>query len=151
MKKYQVFIDQINQQYVEVVADDEEQAKQKAKVKWRTEVAFPHVTAVEGGEEAWPQYKLDSDDLAVLAVLRFHLDEYMYGGYKFLSDTKLNRKQLERIIKKLKGLGLVEYAKGLMTEDGEVAGSGFAITYSKRDEVYEILKAAGADDPWEGY
>lgn len=57
-------------------------------------------------------------------------------AYKHLEDeTGFGRKELEQIIKTFKIWGYVKSYKGLMTEEGEVAGSGFGIAPEKRDEV----------------
>lgn len=40
-------------------------------------------------------------------------------------DTHCKRPELQKIIKRLKELDYIEFWRGLMTEDGEVAGSGW--------------------------
>lgn len=57
-------------------------------------------------------------------------------AYKHLEEeTGLERKELEQIIKVLKAWNYVKTYTGLMTDEGEVAGSGFGINPDKRDEV----------------
>lgn len=47
-------------------------------------------------------------------------------NYSILSrQLKVDRKYLEPAIKNLKSFGYLEFWRGLMTEDGEVAGSGW--------------------------
>lgn len=45
-KGYRVWIDQINQTYIDVKAESPEQAREKARRKWRKET-FPETTQVE--------------------------------------------------------------------------------------------------------
>lgn len=84
--------------------------------------------------------QLNKNQIAILKVLSDG-----YGGercyyYRYLEgDTGLDRKTLEIEIKELKKIGFVEAVRGLMTEDGEVAGSGFTIPYRKMKEVEPLL------------
>jgi len=45
--RYRVWLEQINQQWVEVIADSEREAMDKARRKWRRDVAQPMVTYIE--------------------------------------------------------------------------------------------------------
>lgn len=78
---------------------------------------------------------------------------YAYGrdnclSYKHLEeDTGLERKELEKIIKVLKAWNYVKAYKGLMTEDGEVAGSGFGVNPEKRDEIELGVEWRGNNSP----
>lgn len=72
------------------------------------------------------------DERKVLRVLeRIRGD---YEAFCFLSfrpicrRTKLTHNQVRRCCRSLKRKGLAEYGRGLWTEDGEVAGSGYACT-----------------------
>ena len=47
MKKFKVFVSQVNRQVVEVSAKDEEEAREKGYRKWRKEYAHSHVQEVE--------------------------------------------------------------------------------------------------------
>lgn len=77
----------------------------------------------------------------ILSILQHgYGGEFCYNYGHLVSDTKLDRKTLEKEIKQLKDMGLVETHKGLLTEDGEVAGSGFTIPYKKMAELEGILK-----------
>ncbi len=51
------------------------------------------------------------------------------------SETKLDRKAVRKACRSLARKGLAGYYRGLMTEDGEVAGSGYSITYAGRDFI----------------
>lgn len=75
-------------------------------------------------------------------------DEECYNYAYLEGDTGLSRKWLQPIIAKLRQLGYVEYWRGLMTDDGEVAGSGFCrsragneIVYAEEDRIYAELRA----------
>ena len=56
-------------------------------------------------------------------------------NYRILSNsTKFSRSYLETIIKKLKENDMIEYHRGLMTDEGQVAGSGWC--RSKKGNEY---------------
>lgn len=70
-------------------------------------------------------------------------DDYVYR-YSWIEDySGLNRRQAEKAVRELRQAKYLEYVKGLMTEDGEVAGSGHAIGYGKRDDIIKLLKKRG--------
>ena len=58
--------------------------------------------------------------------------------FKHFDDLGLTRKELSKEFKILREAGLVYYSKGLMTDEGEVAGSGYGI--NNEDEVWELLE-----------
>jgi hypothetical protein len=73
----------------------------------------------------------------VLAFLAADLADD-FGYYRFSSisaETRLNRKQVRRACRALKRKGFAEYGRGLWTEDGEPAGSGYRATKSGADQV----------------
>ena len=53
--------------------------------------------------------------------------------FSHFDELNLTRKELSKEFKILRESGLVEFCRGLMTEDGEVAGSGYGM-----DSVEEI-------------
>lgn len=55
LKYYRVYIQQINQTYVEVNAFDDIEAMAKAKEKWRKECAIPHVVWVDETTKPRPE------------------------------------------------------------------------------------------------
>jgi len=56
--------------------------------------------------------------------------------FDYISDeADLDRKEVRKACRSLARKGLAGYYRGLMTEDGEVAGSGYSITYAGRDFV----------------
>lgn len=77
----------------------------------------------------------------ILSVLQHgYGGEWCYNYSQLEGETKLDRATLQKEIKELKRLGLVVVEHGLMTDDGEVAGSGFTIPYLKMKELDNILK-----------
>lgn len=66
------------------------------------------------------EVKLTKDEEHILAEL--YSDSEMCLNYSWLTGE---RKELELIIKRLKELDYIEFHRGLMTEDGQVAGSGW--------------------------
>ena len=64
--------------------------------------------------------------------------EYMEHckGYDRLEG---HEKELKKEIKLLREYGYVEYHRGLMTEEGEVAGSGFCRNMDRNDEINELI------------
>lgn len=77
---------------------------------------------------------------------QYQILEYMYGEYdtyypySYWVEYDRDLKTVKRIIKELKDMGVVEYRRGLMNEEGEVAGSGHGIPYGKHDEVVKLIE-----------
>lgn len=68
-------------------------------------------------------------------------EEWCYP-YKYLeSQTGYEREELKPEVKKLRDLGYVEFHRGLMDEEGMVAGSGFGLNYQKWREVRDVIEA----------
>lgn len=60
--------------------------------------------------------------------------------FDYISDgTNLDRKAVRKACRSLARKGLAGFYRGLMTDDGEVAGSGYSITYYGRDFVDKDL------------
>ncbi len=59
-------------------------------------------------------------------------------GFAMFNDLGLTKKELSKEFKILKEAGLVFYARGLMTEEGEVAGSGYGI--DDEDKTWELTE-----------
>jgi hypothetical protein len=53
-------------------------------------------------------------------------------------DTGKTKEELKKMLEPLKKLGFVKTYNGLMTEDGEVAGSGFGITSQQALHLIEL-------------
>lgn len=67
-------------------------------------------------------------------------DGAWYASFKLISRHSgvPDLKQVRRIVRRLARQGFAEFRNGLMSEEGEVAGSGYAITdagLKKLDEV----------------
>lgn len=65
-----------------------------------------------------------------------------YGGIMFdleLIQNNENLSELKKSVQHLKKLGYVITERGLMDDDGMVAGSGFSLAYEKRREVRDLL------------
>lgn len=64
------------------------------------------------------------------------LEGSCYFGFKTISKASgLDRKEARRIVRHLARNNLAEYAKGLVTEDGELAGAGYRITEAGRERL----------------
>lgn len=82
---------------------------------------------------------LTKDQYEILKEM--HAGEYdHYYYYAYWVEKNRDLPAVKRIIKELKELGIVEYSRGLMTEEGEVAGSGHGIPYGKHDEVIRLIE-----------
>ena len=64
---------------------------------------------------------------AVLTALAEN-EGYFFGFATLMFETKMERRDVRRIVRHLARKGLTEYAKGLWNEDGEPCGSGYRIT-----------------------
>lgn len=83
--------------------------------KWKYDEITPHM----------PTYYTPSEN--EVKIIRALSDEYYYP-YSYIEDeTGLSRSEAKESIDKLRMVGVVRFARGLMTEEGEVAGSGFGI------------------------
>ncbi len=71
--------------------------------------------------------KLNEYEAKVLTVLRDHAGDFGYLSFATISaNTGLERKVVRRACRSLTRKGLAEFARGLCTEDGGMAGSGYA-------------------------
>lgn len=70
----------------------------------------------------------------LIALVKAH---HEYGGdyedwclymKQIAADAEIDIKQVRRPVRSLARKGLTKYVRGLMTEDGEVAGSGYCAT-----------------------
>lgn len=79
-------------------------------------------------------YTPTKDEVQILKKLRPD-DEY-YSSYDSICDmTGFTRERAKKAIDNLRSMGVVDYQKGLMNDDGEVAGSGFALGDPVRAEA----------------
>ena len=65
-------------------------------------------------------------------------DEFCYSYRHF--EGKYTRDELKVAMKELRDRGLVEFHRGLMNEDGEVAGSGFCRAHGMDLEIAQLLE-----------
>ena len=85
--------------------------------------------------------ELPPHQLLVLIALDEHYCSYLGAGEFFLpfkaisSVTGLDRAQVKRAVRRLARCGFAEYSRGLMSEDGEVAGSGYACTKAGHEHL----------------
>lgn len=80
--------------------------------------------------------ELTENEIKVLGVLAGETDTWGEQCLPFSwieEDTKFDRKTIRKACRVLREKGLVVYLRGLMTEDGEVAGSGYHISPEGRE------------------
>ncbi|WP_319413918.1 hypothetical protein [uncultured Cohaesibacter sp.] len=84
-------------------------------------------------------------------VLRLLADAYeanqdlCYLPLKMLETPEINREIVRAILIDLRKDGLATYAKGLWSDDGELAGSGYAVTPEGRNYLGELELNHGTD------
>lgn len=72
---------------------------------------------------------LSADEQRVLKALTAVSDDYSFLAFKTISKrTRLPRERVRRACRSLTRKGLAKYQRGLWTEDGTPAGSGYAAT-----------------------
>lgn len=107
--------------------------------KWKYEEITPHMPSY---------YTPTENEVKIIRVLTS--DEYYYG-YDYICDqTQLDRAAAKEAIDKLRLIGVVRFARGLMNEDGEVCGSGFGIESETRAEalLYRYFLNKGDIPEW---
>ncbi len=85
--------------------------------------------------------KINENEQKVLLELStiWGYDENFYAFDQLANLTKLDRKQVRRACRSLAKKGLAEFGRGLMDDDGMVAGSGYAATKKGHDLISEII------------
>ena len=74
-----------------------------------------------------PSYYYPTDD-EVKIIKCLNWDAELCYGYDYItSETGLDRATAKKAIDNLRSMGVVQFYRGLMTDDGEVAGSGFCV------------------------
>ncbi len=69
--------------------------------------------------------------------------EYYYGYWRFdiyIDKKAIKKPVLQKEMKGLRELGLVDFVRGLIDDEGMACGSGYNIEYSKREEIEELIK-----------
>lgn len=92
--------------------------------KWKYEEISPHL----------PSYYTPTDN-EVKIIKYLTSDEYYYGYDYICDETGLDQATAKQAIDQLRSVGVVRFARGLMNDDGEVAGSGFGIRNTVRAEA----------------
>jgi hypothetical protein len=75
--------------------------------------------------------RINDNERRVLSFLDAETDHWAENCITFswiADDTKLGLKEVRRAARSLRRKGLAEFHRGLMTEDGQVAGSGYCIS-----------------------
>lgn len=68
-------------------------------------------------------------ELRILSYLSEKSADFGYCGFRSISlQTQIKQRQVRVDVRRMARKGLTEYGKGLWTEDGEPAGSGYCIT-----------------------
>lgn len=72
------------------------------------------------------------DDLSPMVIGELGpAEDYGYRGFAYLAEAcATDRVNIKAAIEELRRHDLVEFSRGLMTDEGEVAGSGYALTDS---------------------
>jgi len=97
----------------------------------------------DGGSVTVVLPKVSEREMMALNALA-GIDEDHYLNFKSIARrSKLDLKYVRRSVRALARKGLAEYGKGLWTEDGEPAGSGYRCTVAGR--------AAAANPNYEDY
>ncbi len=86
--------------------------------------------------------RLSQIELEVLSKFFEEMDSEFYAGYSWIEKTTgYDRVTLKPAITRLKKLGYLKFCRGLMNDDGEVAGSGWSWDYDKREEIAQLVAA----------
>ena len=82
-------------------------------------------------------YSLTEIEYQVLQALH---DSDLCYGYDWIMDyTKVDRKETKKAVDHLRELRVISFYRGLMNDDGEVAGSGFGICEPMQEQMAELL------------
>lgn len=90
------------------------------------------------------EIKLSEIEADILEALSRN-EELCYNYAWLAGELGVDRKYLEPAIKNLKTLGLIEFWRGLMNEDGEVAGSGWCRSRAGNEYLAERAQQNYAD------
>jgi len=92
--------------------------------------------------------KLNDNERKVLACLVVCGEDYCgycYFNFRSLTGpTKLNRREVRLACRSLKRKGLAEFGRGLWSEDGEPAGSGYRASKAGADLIESAPRPRGA-------
>lgn len=81
--------------------------------------------------------RLNANEEKVLAALAAsYSEDFGYIGFAGVSRrTRLSRREVRRACRSLTRKGLAQFARGLWTENGRTAGSGYAATKAGYDRA----------------
>lgn len=87
-------------------------------------------------------------EMKILNVLDDCCGDFGFATFAFLSaQTGIDRRQARVDVRRMARRGWTRYGKGLWAENGEPAGSGYAITDAGRQQLATVLAAIPrADD-----
>ena len=78
-----------------------------------------------------------NEQAALKALAEFYSGDFGYADFATIAaESGLPRKDVRRTVRSLARKGFAEFGKGLWTEDGEPAGSGYRCT----DEGFRALE-----------
>lgn len=85
--------------------------------------------------------KLTDNHRRVLRALDTEGEDFSYLNFAQIARRgEIDRKLVRRNVRHLARIGLAQFASGLWTEDGEPAGSGYAMTAAGRAALAEQEK-----------
>jgi Mn-dependent DtxR family transcriptional regulator len=90
----------------------------------------------------------------LLALADFSREQELYLPFRrIVSESEVEPHRIRRIVRHLARKGLAQYERGLWTDDGEPAGSGYCITHQGRTvaEAMRPLPEASAASSGLGY
>lgn len=90
------------------------------------------------------------NETKVLALLVSGDEDFGAMSFSGIAELiKLNRKEIRRACRALKRKGLAEFYRGLWTEDGVPAGSGYAATAAGREAADGKLVEKFTNKRWQ--
>jgi len=77
--------------------------------------------------------EVEERELKILSVLNEGREDFGYFNFNYLCvETGFNRRQIRLDVRRMARKGLTQYGNGLWTDEGELAGAGYAITPAGR-------------------
>ncbi len=89
------------------------------------------------------EIKLSLNEKTILEVFMKETDtwgEVCLNVKNLLNNTQLEEKEIRECCRKLTQLKLIEYMRGLMDDDGKVAGAGYCITRDGKKYIFPCQK-----------
>jgi hypothetical protein len=88
---------------------------------------------------------MDKDQIKILKAFYEADDDYVYNYGWIEYQTEIERKPAKKAMDALRKLGYLQYVCGLFDEDGQTAGSGFAMITQRRDHIKDLLISEGVE------